>query len=490
MNASTVVTGNQFSAADAKLRGDGNVTDNMAVGAIRFDEMDTGIPEISRAANRVDPYWGRLWLPGSQAVWQNALDLANARAPREGVDNFGPGPRALGPSEDIDITSWLERPAKRSSRLAALSAIDSWRTITGEQICAITGSKEFARPYPRNLVGRFFHAGLIDIGTFPRTFTSSPTRIFRPSPTNSFKRVLAPYLTGPEAIAVHGGYGWSSGQQYNRHNVLATELGLRAAEFTGMTPLGEKFASVDLLTGTGLGKPAVRAHGKTGDAVLIREDGMRYVVEINASSTNDLESKIERWAKALHDNPLETSGLMVIFVVAAHPDVHSRGNSPTAVMTATRKRMAKVLRRYPSFSPDAPANRMGVVAWHDWFPCRHAFSTAFLEGTCDIFDSLTQKWSTRDMFMDVDFDPWEGFNATTVLTQAQVIGSTPHWMRTTPAGDVLGLPSQRMNMPCPSLGPAKNTGIGMALNATVGPTRPPARLHDPLGVGAPVRALR
>jgi hypothetical protein len=63
-------------------------------------------------------------------------------------------------------------------------------------------------------------------------------------------------------------------------------------------------------------------------------------------------------------------------------------------------------------------------------------------------------------------------------------------MRTTATGDVLGLPSQRMNIPCPSLRRAKPTGIGVALNSTVGPTRPPARLHDPLGVGVRVRALR
>lgn len=477
--------------ATGPVRGgdDGGIMDTMAIEAIRFQEMDTGIPEISRAANRLDPYWGRLWLPGSQAVWQNALDIAQARAPLPGEPEAGPGPGgAPAPGEEVDVTSWLSYPAKRGSRLSALSAIDSWRTITGEQICAITGSREFAALQPKNLVGRFFHAGLIDIGAFPRPFTSSPARLFRPSPTNTFEQALAPHLTGPEAIAIHGGYGWSAGHQYNRHNVLAAELGLRVSEFTGMTVLGEKYASVDLLAGAGLGAAPVRADGKTGDAVIIREDGLRIVVEITASYSNDLESKIERWARVLDEHPMETSGLVVVFVVAAHPDVYRRGNSPVSVMGATRRRMAKVLRRYPSYSPDAPANRMGIVAWNHWFPAAHAFTPQFLDGTCEVFDSLTQTWSARSMFLDTEFDPWSGFDATAVHTQAQTIGATPHWMRTTCAGDVLGMPSQRMSVPCPTLSRSRPTGIGLALNSTVAPTRPPARLHDPLGVG--VRRVR
>lgn len=461
--------------------------DNTPLEAIRFDALDSSIPEVSRAANRIDPYWDRLWMPGSQAVWLNALGYAR--------EKWGAAPRTHPhvthlPEAHLDITTWLERPARRGTRLAALSAIDSWRTITGEQVCAITGSKEFSTANPRHLVGRFFHAGLIDIGSFPRPFGTSPARLYRPAPTNVFEQRLAPHLTGPEAIAVHGGYGWSAGHQYDRHNVLAAELALRISEFTGMTVLGEKYASVDLLVGSGIGRSSVRAGGKTGDAVIIRDDGLRIVVEITASYSAGLEAKMDRWAQLLHDHPLETSGLMVVFVVAAHPDICRKGSSPATVLSATRKRMAKVLRRYPAYSADAPANRMGVVAWSNWFPAPHSFSTALLEGTVETYDPLTQLWSIRDFFLDTEFLPWEGFNATAVLRQAQTIGSLPHWMRTTATGDVLGLPSQRMNIPCPSLARSKNTGIGIALNSTVGPTRPPARLHDPLGVGARLRAPR
>ncbi|TDL42474.1 hypothetical protein [Kocuria rosea] len=454
----------------------------MAAAALRFDEFDTDIPAISRAASRLDPYWGRLWVPGSQAVWQTGLGYTNSRSPLESTGEKSPRPRPAEPGEHVDITSWLGHPTKRGTRLAALSALDSWRTITSEQVCAITGSKEFATVNSRNFVGRLFQAGLIDIGSFPRPFGSSPARLYRPAPTNVFEQRLAPHLTGPEAIAVHGDYGWSAGHQYDRHNLLATELGLRVAEFTGMTVLGEKYASVDLLTGVGLGKPAVRAGGKTGDAVIVRDDGLRIVVEITASYSAGLEAKMERWAKVLHDNPMETSGLVVLFVVAAHPDASRKGSSPATVMAGARKRMATALRHYPAYSTDAPPARMGLVAWDQWFPASHCFSTQFLDGTVEILDSYTRTWSSTDLFLGMEFDPWPGFDATAVLTQVQAIGATPHWMRTLCSGDVLGLPSQRLGMPCPTASGSRQ-GIGVALNDTVGPTRPPARLHDPLGVG-------
>jgi len=245
--------------------------------------------------------------------------------------------------------------------------------------------------------------------------------------------------------------------------------------------LGEKYASVDLLLGTGLGKPQMRAGNKTGDAVIIRDDGLRIVVEITASYSASVEAKMARWAKIIDAHPLEASGLIVLFVVAPHPDVYRKGSTPGTVMTGVRKRMAKVLRAYPSHSRDAPPARMGLVAWNHWFPATHCFSPQFLNGTVETFDALHQSWSTTDLFLDIEFCPWEGFDATAVHRQAQAIGATPHWMRTIPAGDILGLPSQRTNIPCPSLDGTRY-GIGVPLNATVGPTRPPARLHDPLGV--------
>jgi hypothetical protein len=135
--------------------------------------------------------------------------------------------------------------------------------------------------------------------------------------------------------------------------------------------------------------------------------------------------------------------------------------------------------------PFAPADRAAPATGGRGAPGTPRPASAHV----DTYDPLTQRWDTRDFFLVTEFTPWKDFDATAVRSRAQAIGSAPHWVRTTATGDVLWLPLQRMNRPCPMPAPAKPTGIGIAHNSTVGPTRPPARLHDHLDVSARHRCL-
>lgn len=447
--------------------------DAPALEAIRFAEVDSAAGPKFGAAARVDPYWERLWLPGSQAVWSTVFDETETSAA-----TFDPD-RA--PADTL-----LSSPSRRGSRIAALGVLDAWRAVTAQQVCAFTGSAEFAGP-DKPVVRSLFDGGLLDVGVFPRVFRGSPTTIYRPSPTRVFDTHVSPRLTYPEWLAITGGLGWSTGHQFDRHNLLAVELALRAAEYTAMVPLGEKFASVDLLAYSGLGKPANRAGGRTGDGLLVRDDGLRVVLEITANASAAIEAKVDKWAKLLTERPLETSGLVVIFVLAPHPDVVRKRQTPTSVAGVTKKKIGKVLRGYPSRSADAPANRIGVVSWANWFPSAGTFTEAFLVGTAEFPGEDMGTWHARDLFMDYPFEPYAGFDATAVLDNVNTLGSTPHWQRTRPSGEIIGTPAERAGRPCPVVNPASTRAQGKPVNDRFGPTRVPVRLHDPLGVTCATR---
>ncbi|GGG68065.1 hypothetical protein GCM10011374_35450 [Kocuria dechangensis] len=435
----------------------------------RFADMDSAAGPRFGAGARVDPYWDRLWLPGSQAVWSTAFDETGTS---ELDEDAGAAAAA----------TLFSSVARRGSRIAALGVLDSWRTVTAQQLCAFTGSSEFAartKPVPR----AFFDGGVLDIGGFPRALQRSSTAtLYRPSPTTSFNTHLAPRLTYPEWLAITGGTGWSTGHQFDRHNILAAELALRAAEYTSMVPLGEKFASVDLLAHSGLGKPVNLAGNRTGDGVLVRDDGLRVVFEITSSAHHGVEAKVEKWARLIAERPLETSGLVVIFVLVPHPDVTRNRQTPASVASATKKKIGHVLRSFPSRSPDAPANRIGVVSWADWFPAAGTFTEAFLTGTADFPGEDLGQWRTQDLFMDYAFQPWSGFDATAVLDNVNALGATPHWQRTRAAGEIIGRPSTRAGRPRPMTDPSSTRARGEPVAPMFGRTRVPVRLHDPLGV--------
>jgi hypothetical protein len=434
-------------------------------------------------AQRVDPYWDELWAPGSMANWTTAYGERYRRD--HGAAPSVP-PRLL--MEEDEHLHLLTTNRGRVTRQNAWSVMHAYRTVTAEQLAAFTSCLTFL-DYRSAPLAASFSADLVDLGWFPvpRQYAGiKPGRniLYRPAATDVFKRLIEPTLTGPESLTVTGGQPWSSGGQYDRHNVLAGELALRASEYLPIgTVMGETFASVDLLLGSGLGKIVKVRGNRRADGVLVRGDGLRIAYEITATASRGLENKVRRWAQALTAHPMETSGLTVVFIAAPHP----RRKDGTNPLTAIRNSISDVLREFPGTGTDSPAARIGVASWDDYFPARHELSENFfrLEAEFAVGQGRgAAKWVPRGLLDEQKFEPWTAtFDATAVIENASLLGATPHWFRE--AGKdytkLIGSPMDRAGVSVPHPAPANaKLAKGRALGAGVGSandTQLPRRLR-------------
>ncbi|MDQ0863498.1 hypothetical protein [Arthrobacter globiformis] len=426
-------------------------------------------------AQRVDPYWDELWVPGSQANWTTAY---GERYRRDHGAAPGVPPRLL--MDDGEHLRLLTANRGRIARQNAWSVMHAYRTVTAEQLAAFTGCLKFL-DYRSAPLAASFSADLVDLGWFPvpRQYSGiKPGRniLYRPAATDVYKQLVEPTLTGPESLTVTGGQPWSSGGQYDRHNVLAAELAIRASEWLPIgTVLGETFASVDLLLGSGLGKTVKRPDNRRADGVIVRTDGLRIAYEITATASRGLESKVRRWAQALAAHPMETSGLTVVFIAAPHP----RRKDGTNPLTAIRNAISDVvLREFPGTGTDSPAARIGVASWGDYFPARHELSESFFRLEADFavgHGKGAAKWIPRGLLDEQKFEPWTAtFDATAVIDNAPLLGATPYWLRE--AGkdytELIGSPIERAGEPVPHPAPAKpKTAKGRPLGTGVGRAR-------------------
>lgn len=404
--------------------------------------------------NRLDPYWDALWVPGSQAAWATG-SMERARLA------YGAGPvHSRHHMPTAEAMSLLTSNHGRAARLAGWSVVDSWRTVSAEQMAAFTGSAPLLDPRNANIAASF-SVDLIDFGTYSHPSRRQPGRnrgiLYRPSSSDAFDKLITPTLTYPEWLSVTGGLPWSAGGQYDRHNMLAAELALRAAEYLPVgAVLGEKFASVDLLAGTGIGRaPVKNADNRRADGVIVRPDGMRIAYEITATASTAFENKVRRWAKIISERPLETSGLTILFLAAPHPDRTEAGRDPRKEIYRS---LTKVLNEFPGTGPDSPAARIGVATWDEWFPARHELSESFFTLTADFALGTgrgAQKWVPRELLGAYDFTPWQTFDAAAIVENAPLIAASPHWLRKGDHTHLIGTPMSRAQEEAPQPTPAR-----------------------------------
>ena len=262
------------------------------------------------ALSRIDPYWSGMWDRGSAASWY-ARPRTEMRLDSGLLGSF---PRQFLHDPDAALARFL-LPQNRVEAISMLGVLHSWRTATAEQVACFTGSRRFLAPYNQPSADAI-SAHLLDVGIAadePATGRfKKRTVLLRPSRSDVFEERVMPRLSWGDWLSVTGGQDWDPGGQYDRHNVLATELALRAAEYADVaTVWGERFCSVDLLTGRGAGLEPIDGDQRTADACLVRNDGLRLVIEMTANQNHSFEKKVNRWARLLAERPLAETGVMV-----------------------------------------------------------------------------------------------------------------------------------------------------------------------------------
>lgn len=363
-------------------------------------------------------------MSGSTANW-----MSYETASRQAAAGIGELPLIMQMSED-EAWSRLTSPSHFPATCRFLAVLGAWRTLTGEQIEAMSDCSGASNSVSK-LVAAAFRVGLLDMGTvnasLKRSDRSNRSALYRPSATRSFER-FAEHLTYPEWVSLTGGTGWERGGQYDRHNVLTTELGLRIAEYTDVaTVLGEKLSSIDLLAGTGIGYDRIGGDTRSADMTVVRGDGLRIAVEVTASIGANFEKKVEKWASILDERPLDDSGLMVLFVIAPPQDYAS------TVRKDTYAAISRAIRRRPGTVHESVASRIAVATWDEWFPARHQVNQSFLDLAVNLSDGMQageMQWKKTSLLDQVAY-PYRPRrkSLTAIMDNRHLLWSAPTWLR-------------------------------------------------------------
>lgn len=396
---------------------------------MRFAELPSATPFAShRTAERLDPYWDGVWQFGSHAQWVSREHLE--RLERAGL--AGRRPVALRADPAVAAarigTDW-------EAKLNLLGQLSGWRTVTAEQAAAFHGASVSSAQH-RRVIADLFALELIDAGAIGAALggpQAARGRMLRPSASKAFDRLIKPRLSYAEWVSVTGGLKFLTGGQYDRHNVLTTELALRVSEFLRVgTVLGERQAHVNTLayTSVGLPEPPGRSQ-QTADAVIIRRDGVRIAVELTASvGTSGFQRKAEMWARLLERRAYDDTGLVVVFIVAdrAAGAVTDRNNG--GLHLTVRKQVARAARLYPGTSLNRTADRMFVIDWRDWFPARGEASDDFLRLRAQRPTGTQGEWIPADLLDEFDVPaPTRMHDPLAVIRNSSGLRSVPQHIR-------------------------------------------------------------
>ncbi|WP_409046920.1 hypothetical protein AB2L57_09375 [Microbacterium sp. HA-8] len=256
--------------------------------------------------------------------------------------------------------------------LCVMAALEQWRTMTVQQVEALTNVAGLTNGRTSLLTALWVH-GLIEIGSPTSDLAASTldrsTLLLRPARTSEAKDMFEQYLSYAEWVSVTSGRGFFTDRQYARHNVLASEFGLRVAEFGQVSMvLGESLSGMDLLAYSGCGAevPSRGAQGGS-DLTLVRPDGLRVAVEMTASKSGSaFADKVEKLVAILHRRSLEATGLTVLFVCAARQDA-SRGEAGE-VERKVKRAVQRAVINYPGTALHPTASRVAVARWDRLFP--------------------------------------------------------------------------------------------------------------------------
>ena len=329
-----------------------------------------------RAAKRTDPYWSSMWRAGSTGDWYSAQ---NYRELREA--GFVKAPQWLKMSE-AEARRRVLLPRNREQVLRAIAALDQWRTMTVEQLQSLTDISGLTAG-DNSLLSAMWNAGLVEIcelgAAFKSGFRHREGILLRPTRPGAVLREFEESLTYVEWVSATAGIPFDADRQFARHNILATEFGLRVAEFSpAAMVLGEKLSSMDLLaySGVGVPLPSSGVHGGS-DLTIVREDGLRIAVEMTASLAGGpaaFYNKVERLVTLLSRRPFAETGLCFLIVIAPRRD-GAAGDADT--VRGVKRAVQKAVDALPGTATDPTAARIAVTNWADLFPSGHEARSDF-----------------------------------------------------------------------------------------------------------------
>ena len=367
------------------------------------------------AAERAELFWAGVRSVGTGQValsWTSRTSLERYRS--TGLAH----PRAiqLGAQEEA-----IDKVLARPHRLEALGAIHMWRTATAEQIAAIIGSPLVSSPRSIDL-RLLFSAGLAQRGAaFAGDRRGIAPTLWRPdiaAREMGFER----RLSYAEWLGIYAAQEWSWGSQAGWHNLLVTELSLRVAEHT---PIGTIFG--ELLAGARVLFPfdeQLARSRRSADAVWVRDDGLRIVVEATATANAAVRSRLDHWITTLLRDTERSA--VLCFVDVANPD--SNRNRPNLM----RRAIADAVTATPERVAAGIAERICFARYKDWFPGRGLVHPSFFGLRVDRpTGPAGERWEPVDLLdpYAVPFAPADHDAARAPILHAGNLFGTPHWLR-------------------------------------------------------------
>lgn len=451
--------------------------------ATRFDprvaDLPDTRPQLGQPAlknphahtHRADPFYDKLWQFGSQAAWATYEGVVKHR--KDGSSMLLPS----GVIKKERATELVRYGDHRSQRIALLSAIDSWGTVTAEQMVALTGYRNLLHP-DHDVPMSLFSTSLMDIGRLQNSMLAvkddprSTVYRFR-APRGRIRSVAKRAWTSAEYLQVDAGVNFAPSLGFmDRHNIMSTEFALRCAEShpeVNMV-LGEKWSSGDSLlphTRKKIGfHRTAEQHPVRGDSTIILRNGLRVVIEMTSGHSSSIYRKLQRWARFLTQHSLAESGVVVLFVMASSK--YSDGRDYETSVSTFRAWMKHTLRRFPSRGPDSAAARMGLARWTDLFPAKHELGEDFYTLAAEYHDVDWQK-KPIEVFEPQFDDP---DMASAPIAMAPVLAATPHWWRRGDQTPLIGLPSLRAGEP-----PLTDDQTHLTTTGAVDEVHPPSRLR-------------
>jgi hypothetical protein len=402
--------------------------------ATSFEELQPAGDDFGLgAARRHDPYYDALhWGYPAQVAWLSS---------RQARSLFPTRPRRHMTSlSESDALAHVLDAGQRTSRHTVdvhanlLGAVHGWKTCTTEQVAALTGRRDLrsgvSMPFASTIA-----AGLIELGVLS-TGRRGPRLLRAAEPWSAHEQLVEELGLG-QLLEVTGGEPWSPGPNTPRHNVLATELGLRCAEYLDIaTVLTEEYSRLHELAGPARFDDGWTVHPRAAaDLTLVRTDGLRIAIELTATRGNSLAKEIKSYAHMFSNG---APGLVVVFVIAASTEP---GAPPAHLLRSTVMRLVeRAVREHPGTSLSRTARRFGVISWRDWFPGPQLVSERFLSlTTFGPTEALTAPGWAPTVFLDPRHVPMDLSGPglalggpgswLRVVEMAKLRGSTPHWLR-------------------------------------------------------------